>query len=818
MRSACPIAPVPLDRWPAFLVALGLAFPGLGNAAALPSPPSVSEVQPLLAKLCFDCHGADTQKGDIRLDQLSADPSDRGQTELLHDALDQLNLGEMPPPKKPQPTDAERTRLVEWMTESLRHAAKAQRFRQGRVLSRRLARYEYENTLRDLLGVDLHFAENLPPDPPSPQGFLNDGATLEMTPSQLETYLTAARRALEVAIVSGERPELHRHRITETDRGKLPTRKVAGHVPVNPEFALDVASFPREGEFRVRVTAGVRLPEGHDFPRLRLSLGCVPGIIHVPRKPIGEVDVTAPAGEPQTFVFRGRVEDFPQPGDVPFKNLDFQGMILLIDFLDADGKELRDPGRRYVRPPPKKKKKGKKPAPLPEPAPPGTLPEIVIHEVEFAAPVFAQWPPESHQRLMQPRRRFPEEAVRARELLASFLPRAFRRPVRSPELDTYEALFRKLRPQFDGFTETMRECFAAVLISPEFLYLVEDQSQGAATGEPERRTAHELASRLSYFLWSTMPDEELFERARSGRLQDPEVLAGQVHRMLDDPRSSEFLTRFADQWLDLGALDRVAVNPEVFAGFEESLKTAMREETRAVFAALVRSDLSLLTLLDSDWTLLNRALARHYGVDGPRTSRFEYVSLPPTSPHGGLLGQAAFHLANSDGAHSHPIKRAVWILDRLLDSPPAPPPPDVPELDPASPSLAGLSLREQLAVHRRKEACGNCHRGIDPWGIPLEQFNAIGQWKPAAAETATTLPSGVRVDDAEGLKQYLLRERRPWFARSAVKRLISYALGRSLDLGDQAAVDELTRRFEADGYRLRPLLIDLAQSDLFRFK
>lgn len=305
--------------------------------------------------------------------------------------------------------------------------------------------------------------------------------------------------------------------------------------------------------------------------------------------------------------------------------------------------------------------------------------------------------------------------------------------------------------------------------------------------------------------------------------------------MLADDRSSEFITRFADQWFDLGAIDRVAVNPEFFPDFDNTLKPLMAEQSRAFLAELLRSDESCLDLLDSNWTMLNRSLAKHYGMTGPRSSEFERVAIVEQRQRGGLLGQGAFLLSNSDGEQAHPIKRAVWILDRLLDSPPAPPPPDVPELDPESPKLAGLSLKDQLAAHRDKEACGNCHRGIDPWGIPLENFNAIGLWQTestirravkgkanvtrgAPVDASSILPDGTEIVGLDQLKTYLRESRRDLFARAVVRRLSTYALGRSLDLGDRKSIDELTTVFIKSDFRLNQLIVALVKSDLFLTK
>lgn len=802
-------------------------------------------VRPVLVGFCYHCHGEDAKEGDLRLDALDPDLVNGLDAETWHDVLDQLNQGEMPPVKAKQPTAQQRRQLTRWMSAALRDAADAKRAQNGRVVTRRLTRYEYANTMRDLLLLDLDYALDLPPDPASPEGFLNNGSTLEMSPSQVEQYLRVARRALAEAIVTGERPKLYKFDQTETATGNLPTRKFAGHEPVKPEFVLDLNEFPRHGPFELKITARAAIPAGQGFPRMRVSMGNVPGIIHIPRAEIGEVDVSE---ETETYIFHGRMEDFPQPGPISFGNSGFKGMIVMIDFVDADGKDLRYPDRKYAqKAPPPKKKKGKagvdaKPEEKqeekkPTPVPFGDRLEIVVTSAEFKAPLHASWPPPSHERLMfssnssdnsvssKLLEKAVDESQSIRDLLEQFMESAFRRPVSKAEVEQLAKLFEVIRPNADSFEQAVRETFAAVLVSPNFLYIVENHDPNS---DVQRVNDFELASRLSYFLWSSSPDQLLFDLAKQGKLMESDVLAQQVTRMLADERSSEFVMRFVGQWLDLDGLDRVAVNPEFFPDFDNELKEQMREETFAYFTEILKEDHSALELLDSDWAMLNRPLAKHYGLDGPRSTRFERVGLPPENQRGGILGQAAFLLANANGEDSHPIKRAVWILDRLLDSPPASPPPDVPELDADSPDFAKLTLKQQLEVHRSKESCGNCHRDIDPWGVPLENFDAVGVWRTdvpkvrkrpkTKVDAASILPSGTEIEGPGQLKRYLVDAQSERFARSIVKRIMTYGLGRSLDFADREAVDELSSRFVENNFRLKAFLVDFVQSETFQAK
>ncbi len=816
------------------LLCLG-SFARFGHAGDATVEVFERDIRPVLKTLCYDCHGPEKDKGGVRFDQLDPDLVNGPDAETWHDVLDQLHLGEMPPAKAKQPTIEQRRRLTDWIQSALRAAVEAKRFKNGRVVMRRLTRYEYANTMRDLLGLELDFARDLPPDPPSQEGFLNNGATLEMSPTQITHYLQVARKALAEAIVTGPRPKAYEFSQSATATGKLPTKKVAGHQPVRPEYILDLKEFPRTGEFELKITAQASIPEDQGYPRMRVSMGHVPGIIHVPRGEIGEVDVSERS---ETFTFRGRMEGFPQPGPVAFGNSGFKGLIVMIDFVDADGQELRYADRQYTQPTPKpkqvqneKKKRSTEetakddPTGTPEPVPFGDRLDIRVTSVEFKAPVHASWPPPSHRRWISSSKNSEDELRYIRELLRRFMTLAFRRPVTIEEVEQTAQLFEAIRPNADSFEEAVRETFASVLISPNFLYMVETRDSHS---EKQHVTGFELASRLSYFLWSSAPDQRLLDLAEQGTLREPDTLRQEVTRMLTDERFQEFIRRFVDQWLDMDALNRVAVNPEYFPDFDNEMKQHMRKETQAYFAEIVHNDRSALELIDSDWAMLNRPLAKHYGLDGPRSSRFERVVLGGANRRGGLLGQGAFLLANANGEDSHPIKRGVWILDRLLDSPPAPPPPDVPELDAESPDLANLTLKEQLAVHRAKESCENCHQGIDPWGIPLENFDAIGRWRtevPAhkkrpstTVDAASILPDGTKINGVEQLQRYLVDDCSERFARSMVKRLMAYSLGRSLDFGDREAALTLTTRFIESEFRLKSLIIDLVQSETFLTK
>ncbi|MBM81294.1 MAG: hypothetical protein CMJ78_11985, partial [Planctomycetaceae bacterium] len=455
-------------------------------------------------------------------------------------------------------------------------------------------------------------------------------------------------------------------------------------------------------------------------------------------------------------------------------------------------------------------------------------------------------PPHHHTQIL-----FPSDLAKsdereyARQVLERFMQRAFRRPVTPEEVERKLKVYDVLRPSLSSLAATMREVLPEILVGHDFLYLTEP-TDGNRQKQP--LTDFELASRLSYFLWSTMPDEKQFELARSGKLHEPRILAEQVRQMLKDDRSWRLVENFTDQWLNLSGLGRVAVNPDYYPDFDDRLKGDMRKETHHFFAEILRRDLSAMNLLDSDFTMLNRPLAEHYGISGPQDHRFVRVPLKPEDHRGGLLGHASILLSNSSGDDSHPIYRGVFIRDRLLGDTPASPPPDVPELKQDDPDFASLSLRAQLEMHRQKPSCNSCHRNIDPWGIPLENFDAIGRWRTEIlkakgkgtppkfvngvakskrkrpsfikvdVEANSTLPSGKELHGIEDLKAHLLKHEQKRFATSLVRRLLAYSLGRSLELSDNKTVASLTKAFEKSEYQLDELIVAIAQSEPFGMK
>lgn len=779
-----------------------------------------NDIRPILKARCLQCHGPDDQQADLRLDLLSTDLVKNAKgAESWHDVMNALNKNEMPPEDADPLTPQERQRLTGWIANQLDLLKKARRSTGGTVVLRRLNRFEYQNTMTDLLGVELNYSENLPPDPISEDGFRNNGAALKMSSMQLEYYLKAARRGLQTAIVEGTAPEVFEHQssTTDSDKGKGNWTDRLGRTG---QFVMRVPEFPDTGEFVIRATVRTEVPDGAAYPVLQVKLG-YRSDVRAPATVVATVDVADT--QSQEIEFRGRLEEFPIQTRSQSK---YPGMLIWLENVYSDGRPDPKPTKKVIEDSPKddQKKKKKKRTQTVWPEDPD-FPKIVVESVSFNAPVYTQWPPRHHTGIIaEPPKSAADETSAARRSLREFLPRAFRRPVTKPDVDIYLKYYAVVRPEAGTFESAMREVCAMALVSPDFLYLPESSAT--------RLNDFEIATRMSYFLWSTMPDRPLLKAAEDHLLTHNGTLRQQVDRMLAAPQSTAFVNQFARQWLDLDGVDRVAVNPEFYPDFDNALKPLMVKETQAFLGHILHHNKSCLQLLNADFTLLNEPLARHYGLSGPRGwNQFERVSLTGTHRRGGLLAHASILMANSTGDDSHPIKRAVWIRERLLDDPPAPPPPDVPDLNQDLPELVSLPLKEQLRLHLENEACAACHRGLDPWGVALDGFDAVGLSRDVIrrrhpkkrgtmiehpVDAQTELPDGTSIDGLDELQQYLVTHKREEFARTLVVKLLSYGLGRSVEFTDEDLIDSLTQTFADHDYRLKDLIAEIVCSEAFQ--
>lgn len=822
------------------LCAVGLdlaADDDAGRAAERSVTQFDQSVKPLLMKYCFDCHGPDEQESDLRIDLLDPDMVKGQHGGKWREVLDALNRGDMPPDEAAQPSEQEREAIIDWMASALDRAAKLRRSTGGHVVLRRLTRREYNNTMRDLLGVEMDFAKDLPPDSKGIDGYKNNGQFLGMSELQLQEYYKAAKRGLASAIVRGEQPKPIIQKVTECAKGvrfdslalapfseelggtvvgySKPNSKgkKKGAARKNVMVLLVRDKLPTVGAFRVKIRAAAS--GGDDSmspPRMRVAVGHKTGVGIEPQRQMGLVDVTAPLDRPQVFEFTGRFEEYPLHTGPTLKK--FPGLRVLIT----------DENARTTRVTPKRKGEPAEQQPKEE------RPQLVVLSVEFESPIETSWPPTHHTQLLPTRDADEDDDdVYLRRTFRGFISRAFRRPAEDSDVEWAMRYYANTRPSKASFEDAVTEVFALVLVSPRFLYLPESQ----ADTKNAPLTDHELATRVSYFLWGTMPDSELRQLADDGSLQNDAALQKQVKRMLSDARSWRFVENFAGQWLDLDGVDAVAVNPEFFPKFDNSLKDDMKQESLHFFAEVLRKELSCLNFISSDFVMVNDRLAEFYGIDHPRSGHFRKVQLPADSVRrGGVLTQASFLLSTSTGAESHPIYRARWFLDRVMGDPPGEPPADVPELDMEKKELKGLPLKQQLELHRTKSACNRCHRRLDPWGIPFESFNGIGQHigsltsepgrrgkRPkSVVQDDTALPDGTNVKGSQELIDYLLKAKKEQFGEAFCKHLLTYALGRSLEWTDQPLIDRLSANFRANGYKMNRLISEIVLSDAFRSK
>ena len=446
--------------------------------------------------------------------------------------------------------------------------------------------------------------------------------------------------------------------------------------------------------------------------------------------------------------------------------------------------------------------------------------------MEFAGPVFEQWPPRSHTGILfESPLRQNDELAYATEVLGRFMNRAYRRPVSVEEVETIVRFFKTVRPDFPTFEGAMIEALSLVLIRPEFLYMMEP------SGDEKRPVNQwELASRLSYFLWSTMPDSGLVELAEQQKLANPKIMVEQVQRMLEDPRSDRFFRQFSEQWLQLKNMESVSIHPKLYPDFDERLRDDMKRESISFLKEMIDQNLSPDLFLQSDFAMVNGRLASHYGLEGVTGETVQRVELPSGSYRGGLLGQASFLMANSTGADSHAIRRAVWIRDRILNDAPAPPPPDVPSLEESTPNFHELSVTQQLEIHRQKPSCANCHKNLDAWGVALENFDAVGKWRDEVrrlhrnqevmlpVESKGELPEGIVLEDIADLQDHLLLNERDAFVQSLVVRLLTYAMGRRLERADQNAVSAISDQVLQKDLGMRDLINELVLSRPFNTK
>jgi len=780
-----------------------------------------AQVLPALEKHCIQCHGPEKQKGDVRFDTLSIDfLKDRTAAETWHDASDQIKLGEMPPEEENPLSEEERKLITEWIDSNLEKALREIKGEQSEAVIRRLNRTEYQYTMEDLLGFKMDYVDGLARDPLSPDGFLNNGKVLGMSSLQIEHYLKTARKAFQLILNEEEEPTV---KVSEVKWNKGNIRGPSSKLYVGKsDHRLGRVNYwhgnfqqpPKSGRFTIRIKARSERKPGYPSPILEGSYGFfVSGLTLNIQGSLPEVEIDS--NETKTYEISSYAKLFPMTlANVPDDKIN--GVLTFRNSLD-DGNPLPKQLEKITETKDKKGKiKKKKTNYYPEDP---NFSKIIIESVEFVANDYSSWPSKIHQQIILPEEDLNNERT-AKLVISRFLTKAWRKPIDSQTAEKWFQHFKKISRDENSSIYALRETLATSLASTNFIYLSEPKPNKS---KPSKLSTHELAARLSYFIWSSMPDVELRALADEDKLDDPEVLAAQVQRMMNDRRVNRFAEEFSKQWLDLGGVDRVAVNPRYHKNFDNRLKPYMQAESLEFFKEIFKKDEPMTQIIDADFTMLNARLAKHYGVEGPKSQRFERTSLKGTNRAGGILGHASIHLSGSDGAESHPIRRAVWVRERLLHDPPKPPPPDVPGIEESVKDFEKLSLHEQIEFHRKKESCNDCHRTLDPWGIALEEYSAVGlkreettvHKKPITSDTI--LPGNHPVDGVEELQKFILSHRKDQFAHAFCSKVLTYALGRSLTLEDEILVNELKNEFVKNRFRLSGLLKNIVLSETFRW-
>ena len=778
------------------------------------------KILPLLKTNCVKCHGADKQKGDIRLDTLSTDfLNDRRAAEIWHDASDQIKLGEMPPEDEKPLTSTERQLITEWIDSSLKNALQKMKGEQIEAVIRRLNRTEYQYTMEDLLGLKMDYIEGLARDPLSSDGFLNNGKALGMSSLQIEHYLKTARKAFGLILNDEEQPESKAYEV-KWNKGNIRGPSSKAYVGKSDQRLGRVNYWhgnfqqpPKTGRFTIRIKARNERKPGYPSPILQGRYGFfVSGLTLNIQGSLPEIEIDS--NETKTYEISSYAELFPMTlANVPDSKLN--GVLTFRNALD-DGNPIPKQVEKVTESKDKKGKiKKKKTKYYPEDP---SFSKIIIEAVEFVSNDYSTWPSQVHRKIVLPEEDLNKDET-AKLVISRFLERAWRKPIDPETAEKWFQHFQSIKRLENSSIYALIETLATSLASTNFLYLSEPEPNENKTS---LLSSHELATRLSYFIWSSMPDSELRALADQNRLSDPKVLTNQIERMLKDLKSNRFAEEFSKQWLDLGGVDRVAVNPRYHQNFDNRLKPYMQAESLEFFKEIFRKDESMLQIIDADFSMLNARLAKHYGLKGPKSQRFERTSLKGTDRAGGVLGHASIHLSGSDGAESHPIRRAVWVRERLLDDPPKPPPPDVPGIEESVTDFEKLSLREQLEFHRKKESCNDCHRTLDPWGIALEEYSAVGlkrekttvHKKPITSDTI--LPGNHPVNGVKELQKFILSHREDQFAHALCSKILVYALGRSLTLDDEILIKELKTQFKNNDYRPLSLLKNIVLSETFQ--
>ena len=817
------------------------AHPESNSTAAPP-------LRPLLDRYCVSCHNDRLRTGGLALDTLDAENLAAGAA-VWEAVIRKIRMGAMPPPGRPRPAQAALDGVVAHLEASLDRAAAANPNPGRSAAFHRLSREQYQNAIRDLLALEVDAAELLPADAPGYE-FDNMAGVLTVSPALMERYLSAARKVSRLAVGLPQQPVVETYdvplNLVQEDR-------------LNEDFPLGSRggaafrhNFPVDGEYVIKVdlqTNYVDYIRGLNSPhqieiRLdgrRVKLFTVGGDVPGPdadaeayNTALDTSSAAAPARGQLAFGVAGQRTQYRAPGAAPES---YEGNILgslewehYMQHAD-EGLVLRLP----VRAGPRQVvvsflRQVWEPDGVLQPRPYGfalaidAMPDDkpAVGSVVISGPYAQEGAGETPSRRAifdcRPLRDADEQACAIR-ILTRLATAAYRRPARDRELQTLLDFYAAGREK-GSFDEGIQLALERLLVDPNFLFRIERDRSHAAPGTPYNVSDLELASRLSFFLWSSLPDDELLAAAARGQLRDPGMLEQQVRRMLADPRATTLVDGFAGQWLQVRNVETVYPDPEEFPHFDDNLRAALLEETRLFIDSQIRGDRGVPELLSADYTFLNERLARHYGVPNVYGSRFRRVPLNG-GERGGLLGHGSILTVTSYPNRTSPVLRGKWLLENILGTPPAPPPPEVPSLPERGESGEHATVRERLEAHRRNPACAACHASIDPLGYTLERFDATGARRTldegAAIDASGTLPGGATIEDLSGLRALLL-DRREQFVRTVTEKLLTYALGRGIEHYDLPVVRGIVRDAAPSGYRWSGIILGIVRSTPFQMR
>ena len=782
--------------------AAGLAVVFIGTPGAQQRSGRASQTleaphQVFVTTYCLSCHNGRTRAGDLELDAIN--------TKELGDHWDvwekvvrKLRARQMPPLGARRPEEAAYRAALASLESSLERLSAAAPNPGRTDTFRRLNRTEYHNAVRDLLALEIDAASLLPSDSAS-HGF--DNITVgNLSPTLLESYVSAAEKISGLAV---GRPTLAPGGSTERIRPDITQEKHLEGLPIGTRGgALVSHEFPLNGEYEITIRLArdrnehiEGLFEPHEIELLlddeRLRLFTIAPLTQGPQS-----NSEAPSHENLDGHLKVRVP------------IDAGPHVLAVTFpqkpsvLLETARQPYESHFNYYR------------HPRLQPA---------VYEISIVGPYnpAGSGDTPSRRRVFTCRpARAEEQDGCARRILSTLMRRAYRRPVTDADLKRPLDLYRAAKAE-DGFEAGIETGLSAVLAAPEFLFRVEREPAGAASGAPYRISDLELASRLSFFLWSSIPDDELLDVAARGDLGRPAVLERQVRRMLADSRSRNLITNFASQWLHLRNLDSIAPDMRLFPDFDDNLRQAFREETELFVESVIRENRSVLDLLRANYTFVNERLAKHYGIPNVYGSRFRRVEFGEDRPRGGLLRQGSILLVTSYPTRTSPVIRGKWILENLLGVPPPPPPANVPALDDVKTVRRNAPVRERLAEHRKSPTCAACHRLIDPVGFALENYDAVGRWRTADAgdpiDPSGTLFDGTAFRGVPGLEKVIL-DRSDLFATTLSEKLLTFATGRGVEYYDGPAVRKIVRDARAEDYRFSSIVLGIVNSTPFRMR